>query len=249
MEKRSETVSAALVSLPTIILISFRIFSPELNEALSNDIISEIFIHSIAIIFGLFIMWRYRFIDDHEYRRSKAIEDLSRTYKLEDKGLWDKGEAAIQKLEARAYADFRGRKGIVARQRMQSNIGDLNRESREVEQHDSQSKYSIRIDGVEQNIGPIDSNQEKTKGFVTRVSEFIANSIESSASRRIQRKKEKDLSAQTKDDYSYPELDVGSQWVIPEETQSRRKARFCSQCSTYNEADSNYCSSCGSLIS
>ena len=248
MAHRSEAVSVALILLPNIFIVSFRIFSPELNDALSNDNFSEIAIHSVAMILGLFMMWRYRFIDDHEYRRSKAIDDLSRTYKLEDRGLWEKGEVAIQKLEARAYSDFRGRKGNVARKRMQSNIGELNRESREVEQADGQSTYSIQIDGVEQNSTSGDINQIKSKGVVSRVAEFFAHSIERSASRRIERKKKIEL-APKKDGYSYPELDDGAQWVIPDQTQNRRKARFCNQCSTYNEPESNYCSSCGSPIS
>ena len=28
----------------------------------------------------------------------------------EDKGLWEKGDLAIERLEARAYADFKGRR-------------------------------------------------------------------------------------------------------------------------------------------
>ena len=70
MAHRSEAVSVALILLPNIFIVSFRIFSPELNDALSNDNFSEIAIHSVAMILGLFMMWRYRFIDDHEYRRS-----------------------------------------------------------------------------------------------------------------------------------------------------------------------------------
>ena len=248
MARRSDAVSAALLLLPSIFLISFRILSPELNEALSNDSYSEIGIHSAAIILGLFSMWRYRFIDDHEYRRSKAIDDLSRTYKLEDKGLWEKGDAAIQKLEARAYADFRGKKGNVAMKRMQSSIGELNRESREVEQSTGESDFSIRVDGVEQNSSPPETEQMQKKGLVARMTEFIESSIESSASRRVERRKKRE-SITKKDEYPYPELDDQSQWIIPDQTQNRKKARFCNKCSTYNEAESNYCTSCGSYLS
>ncbi len=247
MAQRSEAVSAALLLLPNIFLISFRIFSPELNEALSNDRTSEIGVHFVAIIFGLFLMWRYRFIDDHEYRRSKAIDDLSRTYKLEDKGLWEKGDAAIQKLEARAYADFRGRKGNVAMKRMQSSIGELNRESREVEQSTEKSDYPILVDGVEQHSGPPGTEQIQEKGILVRISEFIEDSIERSASRRVERRKKRE-SVEKKDEYSYPELDDQSQWTIPDQTKNRKRARFCNKCSTYNESEANYCTSCGSYL-
>ncbi|MBR79656.1 MAG: hypothetical protein CMA88_02590 [Euryarchaeota archaeon] len=247
MAQRSEAVSVALLLLPNIFLISFRIFSPELNEALSNDTTSEIVTHTVAIIFGLFFMWRYRFIDDHEHRRSKAIDDLSRTYKLEDKGLWDKGDVAIQKLEARAYADFKGRKGNIAMKRMQSSIGELNRESPEVEQSPEKSDYSIRVDGIEQNPNPPETEHKQKKGIFSRISEFIEDSIESSASRRVERRKKRE-SVTIKDEFSFPELDAQSQWVVPDQTENRKKARYCSKCSTYNEAEANYCASCGSFL-
>ena len=41
--------------------------------------------------------------------------------------------------------------------------------------------------------------------------------------------------------------DSESRWQIPQGTQM--KTKLCGSCSTYNEAESNYCSSCGSLIS
>ena len=50
MAHRSEAVSVALILLPNIFIVSFRIFSPELNDALSNDNFSEIAIHSVATV-------------------------------------------------------------------------------------------------------------------------------------------------------------------------------------------------------
>lgn len=132
--QRSGPVSFALVLMPNLVLFSFRTLSPELNEALSNDDSGQMVAHSLALLIGLIMAYRYSVVHDHEFRRSKAISALSKTYKLEDRGLWDKGEVAIQKLEARAHSDFKGRKATASRRRMKGNIGEINRESPELEQ-------------------------------------------------------------------------------------------------------------------
>ena len=83
--QRSGLVSFALVLIPNIVLVSFRKLSPELNEALSNDDSGQIVAHSVALLIGLIMAYRYSVVHDHEFRRSKAISALSKTYKLEDK--------------------------------------------------------------------------------------------------------------------------------------------------------------------
>ena len=114
MAQRSGLVSLALVLTPNIVLFSFRILSPGLNEALSNDDFAQSVAYTLALLIGLIMAYRYSVVHDHEFRRSKAISALSKTYKLEDRGLWEKGEVAIQKLEARAYSDFKGRKATTS---------------------------------------------------------------------------------------------------------------------------------------
>ena len=78
--------------IPNIIVIAFKTLSPELDEALANDDLGEILIHLSATAIGIILAFRYSRVRDHEFRRSKAIDDLSRTYKMEDKGLWEKGK-------------------------------------------------------------------------------------------------------------------------------------------------------------
>ena len=70
MSERSDAITVALIALPNMFMFSFRIASSELNEALSNNIFSELMAHSLAILVGILMAWRYRFIDDHEYRLS-----------------------------------------------------------------------------------------------------------------------------------------------------------------------------------
>ena len=170
---------------------------------------------------------------------------LSKTYKLEDRGLWEKGEVAIQKLEARAHSDFKGRKAITSRRRMHGKIGEINRESLELEQKiGDNSEFTVSVDGVEQKKETIEEPPEDKPNLISRVSKLISSSVEKTASRREERRKKALLQ---KSESSYPLLDdENSRWAIPQGTQM--KTILCDSCSTYNDAESNYCSACGSLI-
>ena len=85
MVQRSGLVSLALIMIPNIIVIAFRTLSPELDEALANDDLGRIMTHLFATAIGIILAFRYSRVRDHEFRRSKAIDALSRTYKMEDK--------------------------------------------------------------------------------------------------------------------------------------------------------------------
>ncbi len=245
MAQRSGLVSFALVLIPNIVLFSFRILSPELNEALSNDDLGQIVAHMLALFIGLIMAYRNSVVHDHEFHRSKAISALSKTYKLEDRGLWEKGEVAIQKLEARAHSDFKGRKATTSRRRMQGRIGEINRESPEIEQKvNENSDYTVAVDGIEQKKRTIEEKPKEKSTLSSRFSNFISSSIERAANRRNERRKKLEL--QKSESFLPFEEDANSTWAIPSGTQM--KTRFCDNCSTYNGAESNYCSSCGSLI-
>ena len=105
MAERSSTISGALLLTPTLCIVALRYGLPRINEVISNDIIIEISIHTIAIIFGLVMFSRYRVVEDHEYHRSATIKRLRKSYSQEDKGLWDKSEIAIKKLEEKYAGD------------------------------------------------------------------------------------------------------------------------------------------------
>ena len=243
--QRSGLVSLALVLIPNIVLFSFRVLSPGLHEALSNDDFDQTVAHLLALIIGLIMAYRYSVVHDHEFRRSKAISALSKTYKLEDRGLWEKGEVAIQKLEARAYSDFKGRKATVSRRRMQGRIGEINRESPELDQKlGDHSGFTVAVDGIEQKNEIVQEPLQDKPNLIFRFSKFFSSSIERTATRRNERRKKEEL--QKSESVPPFEEDADSRWTIPQGTQM--KTRLCSSCSTYNEAESNYCSSCGSLI-
>ena len=252
MVQRSGLVSLALIMIPNIIVIAFRTLSPELDEALANDDLGKILIHLSATAIGIILAFRYSRVRDHEFRRSKAIDDLSRTYKMEDKGLWEKGEVAIQRLEARAHSDFKGRKASRSRMRMQGSIGQLNRELEELEHNEDDSEYSVRVDGIE----IVKERKEEKKISEKKISELVANFfyslVDKSANKRADKnkqelKKKQSITNDRIENFQSFSSTGGSQWVIPDGTQ--RKTRFCNSCSTYNDAVSDYCTSCGSFMS
>ena len=249
MATRSPFVSLALLVLPSLILSSFRLLSPEFSNALSNDPIVEISSHSIALAVGVIATLRYRFVEDHEYHRSKAIGRLSRTYRMEDKGLWEKGDSAIERLEAKAFSDFKGKGASIARRRMHSSIGEINRESAEIEQsREEQSQFSIIVDGVEQNFSDKSQMPEKKKGLFSRWSEFILDSVERTAIKRSNRSANLEKSSENSTFLEKSHPSDEALWDIEAERPSSPATRLCNGCGSYNYLSSNYCSSCGSYI-
>ena len=238
--------------IPNIIVIAFRTLSPELDEALANDDLGEILIHLSATAIGIILAFRYSRVRDHEFRRSKAIDDLSRTYKMEDKGLWEKGEVAIQRLEARAHSDFKGRKASRSRMRMQGSIGQLNRELEELEHNEDESDYSVSVDGIEIIKERKDEQKLPERKIWDLVANFFYSLVDKSANKRAKKhkqelKKKQSITKDGIDDFQSFSSTRDSKWAIPDGTQ--KKTRFCNSCSTYNDAVSDYCASCGSFMS
>ena len=251
MVQRSGLVSLALIMIPNIIVIAFRILSPELDEALTNDNLGQILTHLFATAIGIIMAFRYSRVLDHEFRRSKAIDALSRTYKMEDKGLWEKGDLAIQRLEARAHSDFKGRKASNSRRRMQGSIGQLNRELKELEHNEGDSEYSVSVDGIEIIKERKDEQKLPERKIWELAANFFSSLVDKSANKRAEKhkqevKKKQSITKERIDDSRSFSSAGGSQWVIPDGTQ--KKTRFCNSCSTYNDAVSDYCTSCGSFM-
>ena len=65
MAQRSGLISLALVLIPNIVILSFRTMSPKINEDLSNADSGQIVAHSVALIIGLIIAYRYSVVHDH----------------------------------------------------------------------------------------------------------------------------------------------------------------------------------------
>ena len=173
MAERSSTISGALLLTPTLCIVALRYGLPTINEVISNDIIIESSIHIFAIIIGVIMFLRYRVIEDHEYHRSAAIKRLRKSYTQEDKGLWEKSDVAIKKLEDQASEQVKGRKGALIEAKMSGTIGSLNAESLEKEVDGDQE---IEVVTHHRNIGTIideeiiDQNKkESSKSFLSLI--------------------------------------------------------------------------------
>ena len=128
MAKRSAYVSIGIAIFPVLCLTALRAILPTVDDVLSKDLFSQVISYSFVLILGLFMLSKYRVIKDHEYHRSKAIRKLSKSYKLDDKGLWENSDEILNKLEIKAKSNFNDDKFNSA---MKGFVGSLNKERNE----------------------------------------------------------------------------------------------------------------------
>ncbi len=245
MTSRSKVVSVALLFFPSICLFAFRLSSPEFSKALSNDSLTEITFHGFAILIGSLAVYRYSIVRDHEYFRSKTINRLSKTYKQEDKGLWENSEIANQRLESKAYTKIKGKRGNSAKEKLLGPIGDLNREA-------SEERIDLSEDSPsDEDVTAIENNIEAGEriSFFERARLSLDKAIEKSANMRIIKEKTTKSGEDSEGQNWSDDRVEDSIWSITGESKISRSASMCKECGTYNDKESNYCSSCGSYLS
>ena len=183
MVQRSPMISAGLLLAPTLCVVALRFGLPNIEVLLKGDLLAQAIIHGFAIILGIIMYLRYRVVEDHEYHRSSAIKGLSNMYRLEDKGLWSRGDAALEKLEAQARTKPRGRAGIRFKQRMGGSISDLNKEGTELELNIEDSRMDIEVD-VQGRATPNEINSAESEDS-SKLTGTLGVSAEASAQRRL----------------------------------------------------------------
>ena len=183
MVQRSPMISAGLLLAPTLCVVALRFGLPNIEVLLKGDLLAQAIIHGIAIILGIIMYLRYRVVEDHEYHRSSAIKGLSNMYRLEDKGLWSRGDAALEKLEAQARTKPRGRAGIRFKQRMGGSISDLNKEGTQLELNIEDSRMDIEVD-VQGRATPNETNSAESEDS-SKLTGTLGVSAEASAQRRL----------------------------------------------------------------
>ena len=183
MAQRSPLISAGLLLAPTICVVALRFGLPNIEELLKQDLIAQAIIHTIAVILGIIMYLKYRVVEDHEYHRSSAIKGLSSMYRLEDKGLWSRGDSALEKLEAQARSEPRGRSGLRFQKRMSGRISDLNKEGSELEldSEDSRMDVDVQVEGVSYNSDTNATQSEEDN----KPAGALGASAEASAQRRL----------------------------------------------------------------
>tara|TARA_A100001388_G_scaffold123812_1_gene91398 strand:+ start:292 stop:1155 length:864 start_codon:yes stop_codon:yes gene_type:complete len=183
MAQRSPLISAGLLLAPTICVVALRFGLPNIEELLKQDLIAQAIIHTIAVILGIIMYLKYRVVEDHEYHRSSAIKGLSSMYRLEEKGLWSRGDSALEKLEAQARREPKGRAGLRFQKRMSGRVSDLNKEGSELEldSEDSRMDVDVQVEGVSYDS---DSNSTQSEDE-NKPAGALGASAEASAQRRL----------------------------------------------------------------
>lgn len=252
MSERSSAVSLALLFAPTLCVVAIRFGLPALEEVISEDYVLEISIHALALSMGALMLYRYLRVEDHEFHRSRAIRRLSKTYKSEDRGLWDeKSERALQKLETKANSSNRRISKKVAK-RMTGKVGNLNTEMDESEVED-EYEAEVRVSGLqtiidEENIG-INNGQKKR----ISISKIINSYLDRSARRRLLRMRKKEEKKRLKDlqknekRASKHKLST-SPWDETPSSSYIRAVNNCNHCGAMNNIDSQYCITCGNYL-
>lgn len=250
MAERSSTISGALLLTPTLCIVALRYGLPVINEVISNDRIIEFSIHIFAIIIGIIMFSRYRVIEDHEYHRSATIKRLRKSYTQEDKGLWEKSDVAIKKLEDQASEQVKGRKGALIQAKMSGTIGSLNAESSEKEVDEDKE---IEVVTHHRNIGTI-IDEEIINNEKESSKSFFSKRLEKSALKRLEKKRLKTEKREMKETKNktkvkgYTQND-DNQWDVSSKAQITPKVISCKECGTLNNSQNPYCTSCGTYLS
>ncbi len=231
MANRSAYVSIGIAIFPVLCLTALRAVLPVVDDVLSKDLFSQIITYSIVLFLGLFMLSKYRIIKDHEYHRSKAIRKLSKSYKLEDKGLWENSDEILNKLEIKAKSNFNDDGFNSA---MKGFVGSLNKERNE----DTMEEEVIELINNDNNNNNNNNNKEPNKiNFIKqlyfKIKNLLTMLIEKSASKKINNNKVLINSSQN-----------NKKWDI-KSTNSTSKVTICVSCNSLNDVDSNYCVSCG----
>ncbi len=252
MTNRSPAISLALLIAPTMCIVAVRFGIPALNEVISNDFILEASLHIFAVLVGLFMLTRYSRIEDHEYHRSNAIRRLSKTYKNEDRGLWDeKSDKALEKLESKANSPMKRANKNLTR-RMSGSIGSLNTEMRETEVED-EYQAEVRVLGMQTIVDEEAIDATKQKQSKASISKLLSSSLDRSAERRLQKIKNRQekakIKAKKKSIKKNSKAKTGnSPWDGSATTSTVKSVISCSQCGVLNNRESQYCTSCGNLL-
>jgi len=193
MTERSPLIGVALLFAPTLCVGALRYGLPNIETLLKEDLIAQAIIHGLAILLGIVMFLRYRVVEDHEYHRSSAIKNLSSMYRLEDKGLWNRGDDALDRLEAQAHNQPKGRAGLRFQQRMTGKVSDLNKEQSELnlDRDDSRMEVDVQVEGM----APIVDSEVIDETDSGKLSGTLGASAEASAQRRLNKeiaRREKD---------------------------------------------------------
>ena len=235
-------LGAALLLAPSLCVMALRYGSDALEEVISQDASLRYSIHAAALLAGVVMFMRYRKVEDHEFHRSRAIRKLSKPYSREDRGLWDKGEAAIQRMEVKVNAPPTGRKALKVQALKSGTVGSLNTERSEEDIGEDIESSQPAITGISTMVDEDAIAESKGPGAFSRISGAINRRLDVSAERRIARK----ASKSSKRTSSKASSD--GQWSTKEASSLARSVISCTACGALNNSGTQYCTSCGEFL-
>jgi len=240
MSERSTMISIALVTAPLLCLTALRIILPVFDSVLSNDPTSQIIAYVLALVLGIMMFIKYRVIQDHEYLRAKSIKKLSKTYKLENKGLWENSHSSLRDLEINAMTPFKGKQASKVKELMDGNIGAINKEKYENEGNTFQinDEITLKEDIISESGESSDTPQRST---LSKINTKLNQIIDRVALNKLNKKNNEDIHVKK-------EPNIDSKWdiITPKSISTTIE---CKACKSLNDGDSNYCTSCGGYIS
>ncbi len=238
MAQRSQMLGGALLLAPTMCVVALRYGSDALEEVISQDSTLRYSIHAVALLVGVVMFMRFRKVEDHEFHRSRAIRKLSKTYSSEDRGLWDKGEAAIERMEAKASVPSTGRKALKAQALKSGTVGSLNTERSEEDIGEDMDSPQPPTTGISTMVDEETIAVSKGPGTFSRISGAINRRLDASAERRMERRASKASKKASSDD----------QWDTPVASSLARSVISCGACGALNNSGTPYCTSCGEFL-
>ena len=242
MAQRSPMLGAALILAPTMCVVALRYGSNALEEIISQDATLRYSIHAAALLVGVVMFMRYRKVEDHEFHRSRAIRKLSKAYSREDRGLWEKGEAAIERMEAKASTPSTGRKALKVQALKSGTVGSLNTERSEEDIGEDAEPSQAQTTGISTMVDEEAIAEPKGPGAFSRISGAINSRLDASAERRMERraaKVSKKASSKAASD---------DQWATPAASSLARSVISCTACGALNSSGTPYCTSCGEFL-
>jgi hypothetical protein len=250
MAQRSPMLGAALLIAPTMCVVALRYGSAALEEVISQDDTLRYSIHSAALLIGVVMFMRYRKVKDHEFHRSRAIRKLSKTYSKEDRGLWEKGEAAIERLEAKASEPQTGRAALESQALKSGTVGALNTERSEEEIPDDDPEVEVRtqVTGMGTMVDEQVIAKPKETGILSRTASSINSRLDASAQRRLEKRSAK-AAAKAAAKKASARSDSDTQWSAPSASSLARSVASCGSCGALNNSGTPYCTSCGDFLS
>ena len=124
--------SRSVAFLPLLIMIFIHVFVTPLREIFTIEPLFLIPWYGFGLLLGILIYRKTFIVKDYEYRRSNVMKKMKKVYDAEESGVWQ--------TNAKIESEF----SEIGMEKLQQRIGDINRESPEME-IDNEQKVDVQF--------------------------------------------------------------------------------------------------------